>query len=453
MPLKTQLFPLKSRLILPLLAASCFPLGGLSWYFLKIAPVQQHIASGIENLRRARPAEAEKEWRTATQLDPNNARAWQLLGEYYLAAGSWAQSVKAFEQLQKIAPATPQLHSSLALCALQMNDDPTAQREAKLALQKDKNDVQALQILAHLSQSQNRPDEQLKYLQRATQAQPQDIAVLMELAKELADRLDYESTLPITERALQLDGDNIAALVLHGTALFNLDDTDAQLERSKSDFEKVLRAEPKNLDALTYLGRIAMRQEKPRLAIEYFKQLSAGRPYASAHFQELANAYRKIGQTQKADALSRRYATLKQLNLKSMVLKDRAKNEPGDFDTYLQLGILLLQNVETNPDIYYLYRFRRANDQIQSIHYYLQHARQLRPQDARARAAIQQLEDAYLRHLQAGSAAEKKGALATAHAEFEHAALLQPDDSRAVSALNRVKNRAANAVPEIFRKP
>ena len=81
--------------------------GFIAWQHFQQAPIRGHIAAGRDYATAGQGSAAEKEWRAALQIAPQNAEAWQLLGEYYFAIENWPEAKNAFEQVTKIEPQTP----------------------------------------------------------------------------------------------------------------------------------------------------------------------------------------------------------------------------------------------------------------------------------------------------------------------------------------------------------
>lgn len=441
-----QLFATRPRNVTLLIAVAAL-VSLVRWRDWKAAPVQRHIETGVQLLQSGHPAAATGEWREAVRLEPTSARAWELLGEYYQAAEVWPAANDAFHRVSKLSPDTPNLQAHLAMCALKMNDLKTAQQLAQVALQQDANDAEAVQVLAIVAQSTGRGEDELKYLRQLVELQPQDAQALATLANELTTNGDYDQARPLIERILKIDPKHFLAYKLRGLAYLNGAPTPQGLGHAQTDFEKVLELNPLDAEAPRYLGRLFMRQGKPRLAIKQLEAISRKRPYASAHFMELANAYRKAGDAPRADALLQRFATLKKLNFRMQDLRDRILPGSDNFDNELSLGWLLLRCVTSDADSYNMYRFRYVSQQIKTSDFYLQQALQARPHDPRALAAMRQLESAYKRYLQVGLQDLQRHAWKQANGDLAHLVLLRPDDLRTRDAIRQAAQSNAIAVP------
>ena len=427
--------------------------GVLLWQNYTSAPIRQHIDAGTKALQDGQPTQAEKEWLAATQLDPNNTQAWSLLGDYYLAEQDWQQAVRALRNLARIAPDMSDVHVRLALAAWQLNDGKLAQDQAKLQLQQNANDIQALQVLADIAKSYNHKEDELRYLQQLAQLQPQDAAALSALANFYTENFDYGKAQPLLERILKINPNSADAYMMRGLAFYNQNPTPQRLEAAKVAFKKIVVLNPQELEAHRYLGRVYMRLNQPRQAIEEFEHLGRGRPYASAHFMELANAYRKAGDSETADKLQNRFTALKQLNQQIQSLSGILERDANDFETNLKLGVLLLQTVVAGGDGYELYHFRYVKQKLKAADFYLERARLQRPQDAALKAALQKLERTYVGYWQAGLKNLQNKQMPQADWNLSRAVLLRPDDSRTQTALQQallISKQIAQNSPSAF---
>ncbi len=300
------------------------------------------------------------------------------------------------------------------------------------------NEIATLKKLAANTQDAAQHEQRLKYLRRLVELQPQNVESLTALAKELYLGADDAEALPVIERLLQQKPDFAPAYLWRGIVLFSGDATPQQLKLAEADLKKVLQSQPDNIEAHRYLGRVYMRLNQPNQAIAQFEALGRGRPYASAHWLELSNAYRKAGNLQKADVWRQRFVALKEENSQIEDVRYRLALTPEDFDTNLHMAALLLHSLDSSEDSYQLYQFRYAKQPGNGVEYYVHKAVQLSPHDARAQAMSRQLEQTYSRYLQAARRARARGDSERAKWYLDHVYLLCPDDARTQQALHQL---------------
>lgn len=413
--------------------------GVVSWRLGQTAPTHRHTQAGIQLMQEKKPSEAEREWQQAVRLDPNNAEAWEMLGDFYQVAQRWPAAVQAFSQVVRINPDLPNVHANLATCAFQMKDAGTAQRHAEIALQRNPDDIAALRVLSDLAAQNHEDEKRVKYLQRLAALLPQDSGILETLAEVLLmSKSDSVQARDIVERILSLNPNSDRAYRVRGTARFNEDTTAQGLASAKADFEKVLQINPGDVEAHRYLGRICLRLNQPRQAIKHFEEISRGRPYALAHFMELASAYRKAGDERGANMWAQRFSRAEQFDTRIRDLRDRLKLKSAKFDNYLEFGLLLVNAVAENSDSYQLFHFRYERGEVRPADFYLLQAVQLRPQDAKTQTAMRRLDVVFTQFLQQGLRDLKGRNLAAADENFAHAALLRPQDPRLHNALRQL---------------
>jgi len=429
-----QRFSSRRRNVASLLAAATLICGVVAWRSREEAPASRHINAGIELMQSKNPAAAEREWREAVRLDPNNVQAWQLLGDYYQAAELWPQAREAFEHVLSVAPDAPGARASLANCALKLNDIGSAQSQAELAVQQNAADVGALKVLAAVAWEKEQDDKQLQLLRRVAELSPQDVKAQEALAEALSESHEYAQARPLLARILQLNAGDALAYRLRATARLDEDATPEGLAAARADLQKALQLDPDDVESHRYLGRVYMRLNQPTLAIEEFKAVGRDRPYASAHFVELAAAYRKAGDVRAADAWAQRFATVEHFNMRIRDLRDRIARKTAKFDNYLELGRILLKGAQDKGDSFYLFQFRYKKGQVEAADLYLSKALELRPQDAKAQAAVRQLEIVYTRYLQAGLQALQRRDREAAAKDFARLILLRPQDERTLNA-------------------
>ncbi len=403
------------------------------------APIENHIRAGEQLLQEGHSTAAESEWEQAVRLDPRNARAWELLGNLHLSAGSFKMALEDFGKVLELEPQTPNLKGRMALAAFQTKDEAAALRLAKAQLQDDPDNINALQVAVNVEKHRGQSDAMVAQLQHMVALQPQNTAFIITLTDELFARGQFDKVIPLADRLVQLQPHSSLAFFRRGLSIYSADPDTNALKRSQADFERASQLDPTDPEAHRYLGRIAMRLNQPKEAIKQFEAVGRGRPYASAHLMELSEAYRKVGNTHMADVLSARYNLIKQTNTQWLDMAAHLQKVPDKSALSLQLGQLMLKNVEADGSIYELYRFQMVKGKIQSIQAYLTQAKRLKPRDPAATAALAALNAACTHHLEAGLRAATAQQPALMRAEFEHAVALCPEDKRATSAVARVE--------------
>jgi tetratricopeptide (TPR) repeat protein len=308
------------------------------------------------------------------RLDPNCADAYLLLAEYYLSARSWSRARTALERLGELEPKTEHLQCRLAACSLNIGDEVSAFRQAEAEIRRDQNCVSALATAAILLNGMGERPRATIYLRRAARLEPNDPALLSMLAEALNDSFAYREARPVLEHVLRLDPNDADAYAQLGIGW--IDDASApdHLQRAEAALRKSLSLNPLNADARLALGRLLVRQGKPREAIGPLDEAARLMPNSTRPPFWLAKAYDMAGQPGQAAAVRGRFLALRQLSSRRAALEKRAAVSPTVFDYPFELGRIELRRGD----------YRRAT-------VWLHKAQALRPGDPKVATALQEL--------------------------------------------------------------
>ena len=422
--------------------------GFLVWRNVESAPVRAHISQGIELLQKGQKSAAEQQWREAVRLDAQNAQAWDLLGNLYLDSRDFEAANRAFQRVLQLNPDADNLQSHLAICALEIKNWSQARQFAQNQLAKKPDDVAALQVLAAVEKQDGKPQEQLKHLKRLVELQPKSAPALLSLFNELEAQGQSEGLIALAEQLVKLEPGSPQAHLRRGKMLFNASEDEKDMARAASDFQKVLELEPDNFEAHRFLARLYARQGQTRQAVIHFEAVGRGRPYASSHWLELSNAYRAAGNTRRAEELGVLFTRIKEFNRRTFELTKFLEANPDSASNHLQMGLLLMRGTK-EESFYQLIRYRYANRQFESVHYHLDRAAQLQPQNVATQAAQKEMNVLYERHLKLGLQALKNNQIQTARNHLARAVLLRRDDARTQNALKQSLARGLDPFDDV----
>lgn len=411
---------MNARHAVPLIAAALLSWGGVWWWnaHQPASPVVSHLETGWAQYRVGRLEGAEKEWLRAVELDPKNAEAWEVLGDYYLATGQPEPAQRAYAVVARLNPQTPHLWTKMARLAVGVGDGASGRRLVEEALKRDANDVEALNILSTLLARSNEPRPRVEILQRLAKLRPDDVTVLTKTADALSRFRRYDEAAPLVERILKLDPRASAAYAMRGAAAYDRDTSEASMRQAVADFQQAIALSPANWVARLYLGRCYLRLQQPQQALDQLKRVDAMAPADKTYLNDLANAYQRSGQVAQAATLRRRFAEAAREKHDVEELQQRLGSEPNNFQTNLRLGQLLL---------------RRKNPSGAAE--LLDRALKLRPQDAAAQKAVRALDSAYAQSLSTGLKALGQRNKPQAMLHLARALQLRPRDARTQNAI------------------
>jgi tetratricopeptide (TPR) repeat protein len=423
-------------ILLPLALAAVA--GYIIWQNVRSAPVRRHVNEGIRLLQNGRDSAAEMQWREAARLDPQNAEVWELLGNFYLNTRNYHSALEAYRHVLRLNSGTPGLQTRMAICAVELQDLTSARCYAQSQLEQNPDDTTALEILAAIEKRANKPEAQLKNLTRWVELQPHNARALTALANELATRREYDKVLPLAERLVPLTPNVANSYLLRGVALYTLNPSEEALSRAEADFHKLAELDPNGVESHRYLARLYLRRNQPLKAIEHYEAISRKRPFASAHFLELSNAYRRAGNARRSEELRALFLHLKRVNARMLNLKDRIDLSSGTVDNYVQLGELLLKSIEAGEADFQLYNYRVSKKQLKPVGYYIDRAVQMRPGDTRIKTLKARMDANYKRHLQAALRSARRRDPAKVKWHMSRVLLLRPDDPRTSDAAQQL---------------
>ena len=436
----------QSRGALLLLVLACVLGGFFVWGAVKESPARAHVARGIELMQNGRDTDAEAQWREAVRLDSGNARAWSLLGDFYLRARDYKMARAALEHAVQTDPTSSETRLQLAASAFALHDNATAHREALAVLKQEPQNIGALQLLAQIEDQTGDKAARLAHLQRLVELQPDDARALTDLVNERGARKEYDQAIPLAERLVKLSPDSASAYFLRGLALYSATPDDAALTLARDDFEKSLRLQPGNIEAHRYLARTYMLLGQPRPAIAQWEAVGRGRPYALAHLLEMSNAYRRAGDSARAAQIAARFASVKALSLSEVELDKTIGRQPKNVEPLLQMAALLTRAVQGDDGLFQLYRFRYLNGEWKSVGAYVDKARQIAPTNAKVRAASGDLDALTARLTRESEAALRRGDIQIAKARLARAILLRPHDPKMRAAFDKFAARGIDAM-------
>jgi putative PEP-CTERM system TPR-repeat lipoprotein len=288
-------------------------------------------------LKGGRPTEALAALGPALKDGQQDPRLLALAGQAYLQNREFDKAAEYFGKASALAPQQAQLHTSLALSKLGQGDDARAVSELEMSTKLDSKLIQANVVLVMTELRLKHLDKALAAALAFEKERPQDPmapnlkgGVLLAMNQPAEARASFE-------KALALQPTYFPAVA----NLAQLDVKEKKPDAARQRLESLLEKDKKNLDAQIALAALANSQGHPEQATASLEHAVADHPAAIAPAIQLATAYLRGGQKQKALTLARKLQTANAANpdlLELLATTQLANDDPtGALESYSQL--------------------------------------------------------------------------------------------------------------------
>lgn len=343
--------------------------------------IDAHIKKGVINLTKGKEREGEAELQAAINVNPDVLNSRMILFSYYMRQGNQAKAVSLLTKGLSGKASDAPIYNALASTAL----------------------------------SQRKPDDALKYLQKAKAADPSFFPAYFNCANYYAAKGEHDKSIAEYNAILAKDPNNLRALLAIGATqeLKGLD-TDAltyylKAKETKSTagflalagyyarkkdigkafgvIDEALKSDPKNVSVLEAKGKLLMSEKKYNEAVKVFDEIEQLRQGAGIGLK--INAYMAMKAVPKAIEQAQRVITLKPNSaLGYMVLasiygsqnddsraidelKKGLRADPDNLSAKLQLGNLYLKKKDFVASGTTFNEILRTNNDFAPAHYAL----------------------------------------------------------------------------------
>lgn len=249
-------------------------------------------------------ATAERELKSALEVDPKNARAWFGLGWVYAATDRTTDAIAAYRKSIEAAPNffEPRLNLGLILAR---SGDPEAEPCLRAATQTDLDHFPAAHAnawiaLGHILESKA-PGEAVAAFRKAAELNPLDTAAHFFAASAAEKSGDLATAEQEYKAAAERDPKSVDAVA----GLASIYMRTKRLPEAESALRQYLALDPENAKAHLQLGRVLAAQKKNEDAQSEFESALRFSPGDAAAKRELALLYVDTKQFAKAEPLFR----------------------------------------------------------------------------------------------------------------------------------------------------
>jgi tetratricopeptide (TPR) repeat protein len=301
--------------------------------YLKLDPVNKQVRGKLIALlyQTGRKDEAMSQAGTFSMLAPDDLEAKKRLGALYLSSGDYPQAESVFISYLEADPDDPQVHFFLGRIALEKEDFNRAKSEfettvalsdsvldgwinlAMVYLRQDstqraiqiyqqargkvRDDSYLLYMIGNVYAQKQNYDSALVYLSKASDKSPHETQILFSLGSVYERNGDFDQSVAIFERLLRIDSTNAQALNYLG---YMFAEKGIRLEESLDMIQKALESDPNNAAYLDSYGWVLFRLGRLEEAeIQIKKALDAVSTDSIIH-EHLGDIYQAQGWTENA---------------------------------------------------------------------------------------------------------------------------------------------------------
>lgn len=298
--------------------------------------------------------EATRAWVAVTQHNPKDAAAFASLGLVLAKQQKYAEAVLAYRRALTLNPNLPGIQLDLGLAEFKQEHFQAAIAPFRAALTADPQNVQARILLGLSYYAVKRFAESADCLALAFKADPQNAELGRALAQSCLLAKKYQCALTTAHQILEESPDSVAAHVLNGEALDGLGRTpeaivefqralqlapqepnlnfglgylywrDHKYDEATKAFQSELSIDPKNAQAVLYLGDIAQKKGDFAAAVPLLHQALQMNKDLRLAYMDLGNIY--IEQKRDPDAVA--------------AFQNAEKLDPGQSDAHYRLARL-----------------------------------------------------------------------------------------------------------------
>src|SRR5215475_1948014 len=150
--------------------------------------IKEHLARGEEHEKAGRIPEAQIEYRSALQIDPNNGDAHYMLAHAYLRGRKVREGFWELRETVRLDATNYPAKLEFAQLAILAGELDEALKQTDLAVAGEPAKAPGYLMRGQALDALKRPDEALEAYRKALEVEPQDLAAMRTLASALGQR-------------------------------------------------------------------------------------------------------------------------------------------------------------------------------------------------------------------------------------------------------------------------
>ncbi|UKO96474.1 serine protease [Nostoc sp. UHCC 0870] len=266
-------------------------------------------------------SQAERIWRRVLQLEPNNGKAYNNLGNALRRQRKLDAALAAHQKALQLNPNDAEAYAGIGNVLNAQGKPEEALAQHKKALQINPNLATAYNGLGNSLYNQNKLDQAIAAYEKAIQLNPNYAKAYNNLGNALYNQNKLDQAIAAFQKAIQLNPNDATAYYNLGNTLYDQN----KLDQAIAAYQKAIQLNPNYADAYNNLGIALRNQNKLDQAIAAYEKAIQLNP-------NFAIAYNNLGNTlydqNKLDQAIAAYEKAIQLN-------------PNYADAYNNLGIAL----------------------------------------------------------------------------------------------------------------
>jgi tetratricopeptide (TPR) repeat protein/transglutaminase-like putative cysteine protease len=162
------------------------------------------VRSGHDALQNRRYEQAITLLKRALEMDPKDTKAWNYLGDTYVALRRYNDALDAYDELVKVNPYDEFVHNDIAYVNRVQQRYPEAEASFRKQLELNPLDKFALTSLGGLLVDMKKYDEAVPQIEKAISLSPEDASLRVSLGTALLQLSRHEQALAAFDKAVEL---------------------------------------------------------------------------------------------------------------------------------------------------------------------------------------------------------------------------------------------------------
>jgi len=299
---------------------------------------------GLAYARANRFREATREFLAVLEKQPARADVLNDLGVTYLLQERYYESLVALQGALTVKSDFAAAMANLGRLHLATEMPYTAARELKRAVELDANNADIWCDYGEANLRTLNYNTAVTAYQRGLRLRPNYVRAHVGLGRIYHNMGRYAEAEKELKAALQIAPDDPSALRALGRMWIDKATSDAELREALQLVKRASASDPNDPDSLYDQGRIMMRLDKPKEAIELFKRTIRVSPQHAGAIHQMERALRAIGRTAEANRAAKVFREMSLREREETRLEERISRVPEDWDARVRLAELYIRS-------------------------------------------------------------------------------------------------------------